>query len=123
MLVIKVSTELLKPGHVQFVDIGVVWNPPFGLLHVFGDPASQADYLDLIDPLRADAPRRSRGGPGTGPRSDISVELRITDAAGRSGSGDELQCNAKIIGTASDSRRGERPRPGRTGHGDWNFDC
>jgi len=89
---VEVSAKLLKCGHVKFLDIGVVRNSPFGLLHALGNSASKADDLDRLDPLQA---RRPRGHDrGISPRSNVSVEVGMADAAGRSGSGNELQRNA-----------------------------
>ena len=46
----------------------------------------------------------------------------MADAAGRSGSGNELQRNAKLMGTAPYGGGGERLCPGRTSGGDRSFD-
>src|SRR4051794_30573073 len=98
---VEVSAKLLKCGHVKFLDIGVVRNSPFGLLHAVGDSASKADDLDRLDSLQAGTRCRPRGHDrGTSPRSDVGVEVGMADAAGRSGSGNELQRNAKLMGTA-----------------------
>jgi len=53
---VEVSAKLLECGHVKFLDIGVVRNSPFGLLHALGDSASKADALDRLDPLQAALP-------------------------------------------------------------------
>ena len=48
---VEVSAKLLKCGHVKFLDIRVVRNSPFGLLHALGDSASKADVILIVSIL------------------------------------------------------------------------
>ncbi len=107
---VQVTAEFLECGHVEFLDVGVMWNPPLGFLHALRDPTPQADDLYLLDPL-------PRGEPGPGSdaraatRGNVGVDVGMTDAATGSGPRDELQRDAELVGAAAHCGGGQRLRP------------
>ena len=95
-------TQRLHLGHVDFLDIGEMRNPPLGVLHLFSDLAPQPDDLDLVHAL---APHETATAPGRSAVRKEPIEIGMRDAPARTGSVDKLQLDPKLKGPLPHGRR------------------
>ena len=104
LLLVERRAELLKLADIDLLDIGDVGNAGVRDRHLLGDPAAQADHLDLFDGrprLKAGRSRQARS------LSEERIQILMGDAAGRASAGHLPQVDAGLARPETNRRRGQ----------------
>ena len=104
-LLVERCPKLLEPGDIDLLNVGNVGNARVGNRHFLGDPAAQADHLDVFygsPRLKAWRSRHPRS------LSEESVQILVCDAAGRTSAGYLSQVCSGLSSPQTNCRRGQR---------------